>query len=125
LLKRTGNIFLLIAILSVTGGHWAVLQTVAWTTMLAGHMGTDSLATAFHDTFDGKHPCCLCKQIASGRKSEKKAEFTSQFKVPEFLPTTSRFVFAAPTFCWPVRPAAEMPKSISRTPPAPPPRSFA
>jgi hypothetical protein len=122
-LKRAGNIFLLIAMLAVTGGHWAVLQTVAWTTMLAGRMGTDSFATAVHDTFDGKHPCCMCRQIAAGKQSEKKAEFTQQFKPPEFLPAAPQFVFAAPSHFLVLTVAADFPKSVCRTPPTPPPRA--
>ena len=123
MLKRAGNIFLIIAMLAVAGGHWAVLQTVAWTTMLAGSLGTDSFATAIHDTFDGKHPCCLCKQIAAGKNSEKKAEFTPQFKQPEFLPAAPRFVFAAPSHFLVMAVADESLKSVCHTPPTPPPRA--
>jgi hypothetical protein len=122
-LKRTANIFLLIAMLAVTGGHWAVLQTVAWTTMLAGSVGTDSFAAAVHNTFDGKHPCCLCKQIAAGKQTEKKSEFTPQFKPPEFLPVAPRFIFAAPSYFVTLPTAGDFFKSVCHTPPTPPPRA--
>ena len=109
--------------LAVTGGHWAVLQTVAWTTMLAGSVGTDSFATAVRNTFDGKHPCCLCKQIAASKQSEKKSEFTVQFKPPEFLPAAPRFVFAAPSSFLVLTAAGDFLRSVCRTPPTPPPRA--
>jgi hypothetical protein len=32
---RIGNIFLVLALVAMLGAHWTLLQTVAWTTMLA------------------------------------------------------------------------------------------
>jgi hypothetical protein len=47
------------AVLAGLGLHWTVLQSIAWTTMLADHLRADSLAEAVQKTFDGEHPCCL------------------------------------------------------------------
>ncbi len=33
-----------------------------------------SLATALEKTFDGKHPCALCKQISKERKAGEKSQ---------------------------------------------------
>jgi hypothetical protein len=44
--------------------------------------GSESLA----HTFDGQHPCCLCKAIAAAKKSEKKNELALELKKMEFLP---------------------------------------
>ena len=38
--------------------------------MLTQNLRTGSLEDAVTKTFDGQHPCCLCKQIAAGKKSE-------------------------------------------------------
>ena len=35
---------------------------------------TETLDEALSKTFDGKHPCKLCKLVAQGKKSEKKQE---------------------------------------------------
>ena len=85
---RCGNFFLIVALLAATGTHWAVLQSVAWTAMFAGNLRTGSLADAVTHTFDGKHPCAICKAVADGKKSEKKNEFTLQLKKLEFPPAT-------------------------------------
>jgi len=76
---RIGKIFLVLALVAMLGAHWALLQTVAWTTMLADNLRSGSLHDAVTRTFDGQHPCCLCKAIAAGKQSEKKAEFSFQF----------------------------------------------
>lgn len=54
------------------GGHWMVLQTIAWGKMLVDYSKNASLATAISDTFDGEHPCPMCKKIATGKQQEKR-----------------------------------------------------
>ena len=64
--------YLLIGTLFVSlGGHLALLQTVAWGNMLVRFSRTESFAEAAKKTFDGKHPCPLCKlvKIRSARRS--------------------------------------------------------
>jgi hypothetical protein len=94
---RFGKILVVIALAATLGAHWVVLQTVAWTTMLADNLHSASLPEAFVKTFDGKHPCCLCKAIAAGKKSEKKGEFTLQMQKLEFPPVKANLVLLAPS----------------------------
>lgn len=96
-LVRLGHVLLIAALLVATGGHWAVLQTVAWTNMLAENLQTGSWSEALTRTFDGKHPCTMCKQISAGKKSEKKAEFPSPAAKLEFVSERPTLAFAAPT----------------------------
>lgn len=56
------------------GLHWALLQTVAWTGMLINYSRDASFREAISRTFDGQHPCPLCKAIKKGRADEKKQE---------------------------------------------------
>lgn len=56
------------------GLHWALLQTVAWTGMLIAYSRDGSFKQAVVKTFDGKHPCPLCKAIEKGRADEKRPE---------------------------------------------------
>jgi len=56
------------------GLHWALLQTVAWTGMLISYSRDASFKEAVGKTFDGKHPCPLCKAIKKGRAEEKQQE---------------------------------------------------
>jgi len=68
-----GAVFFLIA-----GGPLAVLQLVAWTTMLHDFSRTGSLSDAVGKTFDGEHLCPLCKKIAKVRASEEKSPSTAK-----------------------------------------------
>jgi hypothetical protein len=69
----------LLLIVSV-GGHWAIVQSVAWVTMFARFSQSMSLAQAAAYTFDGQHPCALCCAVKEGKKAERKE---SQVKPPE------------------------------------------
>ena len=64
------------------GGHWAVIQGVAWTRMIAHFSQGMPLTQAISYTFDGKHPCKLCLAVKSGQESERK---DSKLKSPEKL----------------------------------------
>src|SRR6202044_1564855 len=99
------------------GLHWIVFQSLAWTTMLAGNLSRDSIAQAVTRTFDGKHPCPLCKAIAAGKKSEKKSEWTPSFKSFEFPPAPADFVLTAPASF----PKAPSPRFIAECRPHSPP----
>ena len=78
------------ALLTLGGAHWVVLQSVAWTTMLVEHSRGGPLLEAVKQTFDGAHPCSLCRQIEAGRKSEKQQE-------PAPLPVRIELFYQAPT----------------------------
>jgi hypothetical protein len=74
------------------------------------------------ETFDGKHPCALCKAIAKGKKSEKKSEFPVAGKKFEFSYSGTVFVFSAPTHFWKASGLEESADSLNHAPPVPPPR---
>jgi hypothetical protein len=95
--KRLGKIFLVLALVAMLGAHWAVLQTVAWTTMLADNLCDHSVKEAVTETFDGNHPCDLCKAIAAGKQSEKKTDFSIQSQKLEFPPAKQNFALIAPS----------------------------
>jgi hypothetical protein len=121
---RCAKFLVIVALVLTTGLHWAALQTLAWTTMLANHLCTQSVSEAVSETFDGKHPCCLCKAIAAGKKSEKKSESISPTLKMEYPPTPDKFVLIPPE---PVSAfsLADFPADLfSHPPPVPPPRGF-
>jgi hypothetical protein len=121
-LTRFGHVLLIVALLAATGAHWTVLQSVAWTAMLADNLRTASFTQALQRTFDGKHPCSLCKQITAGKKSEKKGEFPLQLKKLDFIHARTRFTFAAPAHFRLAGAAMDSLQSLSHSPPVPPPR---
>ncbi len=65
--------------------------------MLANNLRTDSIAAALTKTFDSENPCTMCKQIAAGKKAEKKAEFPTLAKKLEFCSERPVIIFSAPT----------------------------
>lgn len=89
---------LTVALLAAVGGHWAILQSCAWATMLADNLQTKSFSTAIRRTFDGQHPCRCCEAIAAAKKSERKSDFPAlKVKKFDFANETHGFVFVAPT----------------------------
>lgn len=115
--------FLVVATLVLTtGAHWVALQTVAWTAMLAKNLCTQSASEAVAQTFDGRHPCPLCRAIAAAKKSEKKsAAFASAPKM-EFPPFAERASLVPPTRFSTVRPRHLFADCLAFEPPVPPPR---
>jgi len=65
---------MVIAMLIACGGHWVLLQTMAWTKMIADFSQNGDLKSAITKTFDGSHACSLCKCIKAGKEKEKKQD---------------------------------------------------
>ena len=106
------------------GAHWALLQTVAWTTMLADNLCTHSVKEAVTETFDGNHPCPLCKAIAAGKKSENKTEFSLQSQKLEFPPVKENLALIAPSQFQLLPLANSFADSLAQKPLLQPPRGF-
>jgi len=121
---RLGHVLLIAALLAATGAHWTVLQSLAWTTMLADNLRTASLPEAVQRTFDGKHPCSLCKKIDDGKKTQKKSEFPIWAKRLEFVSERPLFVFSPPRHFHLAPTRHESARERSHRPPVPPPRSL-
>jgi hypothetical protein len=121
---RLGKILVVIALTTMVGLHWTLLQTVAWTGMLANNLCTESLSQAVANTFDGDHPCPLCRAIAAAKKSEKKSEALASSLKFEFPPAQSGLALTAPPRPQPAPALDFFPQSCRQKPPTPPPRSF-
>jgi len=121
---RFGQVLMIVALLAATGAHWGALQSVAWTTMLADNLQSASLSQALVKTFDGKHPCPLCKVVAAGKAAEKKSDFTVEQKKLEFPPAPERLVLVAPTQFQLLPQASFSAEVLIQEPPTPPPRTF-
>ena len=121
--NRVRNVLLILVLLAGTGAHWGALQSVAWTRMLAENLRSSSFADAVSRTFDGQHPCSLCKVIASAKRSEKRMEFPQPLTKLEFPLTTQLLLLVAPTRFQLVSIGSEFVESLSQQPPTPPPRA--
>ena len=71
---HTGRCLLIVAMFAACGGHWLVLQSVAWGSMLVDYSRAGGLVVAVEKTFDGRHPCGLCHEIQKGQGSEQKQD---------------------------------------------------
>ena len=59
---------------AVAGGHWAILQSVAWSQMLVNYSKQEgSFWAGAEKTFSGEAPCSMCKKIAAAKKQEEKS----------------------------------------------------
>jgi hypothetical protein len=120
---RYRNALLIALLLAACGAHWGALQSVAWIRMLAENLRTVSFTEAVVRTFDGRHPCSICKVIASAKRSEKKAEFAQSLTKIEFPLTAQSLLLVVPSRFQLVRMSNELVESLSQQPPTPPPRA--
>jgi hypothetical protein len=119
---RAGQVLVIFALLSVSGAHWLVLQSIAWTAMLVEYAHDSALVDAVIETFDGEHPCGLCTQIAQEKKAEKKTEvavFVSKLTLFYEPATTGIFQSGA---SWELGTAGAVSESRTERPAIPPPR---
>lgn len=73
-IKALGLPFICLAMFVVAGGHWAVLQSVAWGQMLWSYSQQEgSVVAGAQKTFSGDAPCSMCETIAQAKAQEKKA----------------------------------------------------
>jgi hypothetical protein len=106
------------------GLHWGLLQTVAWTGMLINNSRAGPFKEAVSKTFDGEHPCCLCKAIKQGRAEERKQRQQKPengLKIEFPLPAES-MVLIAPEVAEDLIRSNVLRASFFVEPPTPPPR---
>lgn len=115
---------MIVAVLTATGTHWLALQSVAWTAMLAENLESHSWHEAVQRTFDGKHPCCLCKEIANGKQSEKKSDTQFELKKLDYSYSRFEFVFCPPSGFYEVPVSNDAATLLTREPSVPPPRQL-
>jgi len=92
--------------------------------MLASNLHRDSFSEAVSKTFDGEHPCCLCKAIAAAKKSEKKSEAASPTLKLEFPPVAEKLILFPPGRFAVLPQHNSFADLLSSKPPLPPPRGF-
>lgn len=64
--------FIVACLMVSIGAQWAVLQGVAWVGMAVSYSVQDgSITEGLSKTFDGAHPCPLCKAVKKGVKDEQ------------------------------------------------------
>ena len=85
-MSRLSQILVVAALVLSIGLHWAVLQSAAWVGMAVAYsVEKGSLTEGLSDTFDGNHPCRLCKAVYEGNKGKEKTEAKSPIKKLQVL----------------------------------------
>lgn len=62
------------ALMLSIGLHWTVLQSAAWVGMIVSYAQDGDVSEAIEKTFDGQHPCALCKLVEQGTAKEKQPQ---------------------------------------------------
>ena len=122
-MRRLAHWLLVLALSFSIGLQWAVVQSAAWVGMVITYSQSETLGEALTKTFDGKHPCSLCKVAQSGESSQKKQNtLPGVFKFE--LSITKNEYFISPS--WVMQRmntfSSETWKDLELSPPTPPPR---
>ena len=116
----------LVVVLTLTlwlGAHWMFLQSVAWVGMVVNYSHDATLTEALSKTFDGQHPCKLCKFVQQGKTTEKKQDTQKPMKeLGKFLPAGRAFALCPPAFAQRIFGAPNHADLRSEPPPSPPPK---
>jgi hypothetical protein len=122
--SRLGFLLCSLAFLQLLGGHWVILQMGAWAGMAVSYSQQSGLLAGLSQTFDGEHPCPVCKAIECGKKrEEKKAPLLSAELKKDYLATWNNFQICR-DWSEVVYPAfSEQLLGIAAEPDVPPPRS--
>jgi hypothetical protein len=122
--RCAGRIATISALCLSIGLHWIALQSLAWTTMVIDYSKRAPLCQAIAQTFDGAHPCSLCRVVNNGKNSEKKQDLRSATPKIDMIcaPLANRIDRLFVPFEYAIRNCFLF--KLGHSPPVPPPRSF-
>ncbi len=122
-MKRSVQLVAALLLSLTLGLHWAVLQSVAWTSMLIERTQNGSFVEAIQTTFDGQHPCKLCQVVREGKSVEKVPSSLTKLPKVEISTPETVAIWVCPPQVEPVlRRAMPVPASRLDPPALPPPR---
>ena len=106
------------------GRPWAFVQSVAWIGMVVNYSQTTKFTEALSKTFDGKHPCGLCKLVQKGKAEEKKQDTQKPgTQIDKSVPTERPLAVYPMVLKRVVLNRTGSSRSRIETPPTPPPRT--
>ena len=98
MLIRLHKWLVVLALVLSIGGHWAILQSVAWVGMAVTYSKDSSLSQALEKTFDGHHLCKLCKIVRAGKKAEHCNDLKMDLKKLDLIAAVPQFfIFQSPS----------------------------
>ena len=94
---RLGRWILVLALSFSIGLQWAVVQGAAWVGMIVSYSKEATISQTLSRTFDGRHPCKLCKAAQRGESTQKKQDADNPpVKFVLALPEHDDFFFEPP-----------------------------
>lgn len=115
---------IVVALCLSIGPHWALFQTVAWGKMVVEYSQEVPFVTALAETFDGDHPCDLCKDISAVRNSGNAKDAQLPVTTRLDLICATRTIVTLPRCVDFHFPKVEVHATLlAYSPPTPPPRS--
>jgi hypothetical protein len=122
--RHLATVLAIASVLLASGGHWLLLQSVAWSGMLISYSTTTSISEAISRTFDGNHPCKLCKVVQAGRENETDRPTLPSPRMPDLFCELRRLTAPACQAKLPrVTSALHRLNSLDHRPPTPPPKA--
>ena len=119
------RIVVAVGLCSVIGLHWFLLQSVAWGSMIVKFSQQECLTEAVAKTFDGDHPCGLCKHIQKAQSSEKKNDIQPAGIKTDLICATRTIVFVPRSADFDFAAFRAQFSILAHSPPTPPPRARA
>jgi hypothetical protein len=121
-MRRLTHVIILAAFVFSLGGHWYILQGLAWANMIREYSQVVPFTQAVGMTLSGQYPCSICKAIAEHKSTDQQKAFTLDQNEKKFtLPATLvMFRPAASPILYPD--LVSLLQLRSEAPPTPPPR---
>ncbi len=125
--RRAGILFAILAACHLAGGHWLFWQSAAWAGMLVRYAQSYGVETGLAMTFDGKHPCQICKKVVNGKSKEEHSSRTEGSQDEFGLFFLAEGSLLPPLLASPETPSLDRTGPATRTDPplSPPPRPLA
>jgi len=122
-IARLNKLVVVVMLTLTLGLHWAFLQSVAWVGMFVSFSAESPVSVALAKTFDGQHPCNLCKIVAEGKKAEQQHEMPKLLAKLDLLLVRNTVWLGPPELAPLTIRSAPSAATRSDTPPSPPPRA--
>lgn len=94
-MRRLSHLVVLAAFLFSCGGHWYVLQGIAWVNMIRDYSQFVPVAEAVRMTLSGQYPCSLCKAIAEKKQAENEKACALEKYDKKFFPPDAGVITCA------------------------------
>jgi hypothetical protein len=116
------QVFVVFSLIAAIGGHWTVLQSVAWVNMAITYSQDAPLVEALQKTFSGDSPCQMCKAVREGQQSEREQGVLKSETKLDFWLADGGFVLLNPHAPASVAKLEPVGSLRPDRPPSPPPR---